>query len=119
MPRRHEDGTLIPVRCAIIWYADDSKLACFTDDEWRAAETDGVVLVQVLYDYVLKGKWLQEILHGFDYYWLRDGSYFTGNARHLPPGTPPELVKRGKQVLDRQFHVVFHNAAHEGVLAKL
>jgi hypothetical protein len=115
-PRATEDGTKLPVRGAVVWYADGSKLQV-TPDTWADAPSDGIVLVQVFYDHVdARGRWIQDVLHRFDYYWEHEGYFYVGRGYQVTPGTPSHKLKNGAAVTDKRF-VEMYNEASKGVLA--
>lgn len=102
------------IKRVVVRYADGTRAFCDSPAEWEQSSDHGVVLVQVLYDKTRKGKYLQELLAGHDYYWERDSEYFGGSAKVMPTDVPEQSIKHGVWVRDPEFQRLY-NEACEGV----
>jgi len=104
----------VPFDRFVVWYSDEMREEGVTTDDWRACRSDGVVLVQLLYHKAHKGKHVQQVLAGHDYYWRHHGHFHAGNATRMPDNVNEKDLKSGKFVADDVYHRMY-NAACEGV----
>ena len=107
-------GVPIPVIRVIVYYADGSKGVALTPEEWAKLPSENVQVVQVLYRYLHKRKYLQDVIAGENYYWFYAGHYYGGNAGDIPQGI--NHVKLGSWVSDEQY-LKLYNEALEGIMA--
>lgn len=108
---------LTPLRL-IVWYSDGTKRGCeATPNAWAGLPWADVQIVQILYDRIYNGKYLQELLALGDYYWWHpETGWACGRARELPADTESQHIKAGR-LIDRQVFIAMYNEACEGVPA--
>ena len=112
--RTLNDGTPIPFLRGIVWYTDGSKQTFSNVGEFEHLPERNVVLLQLLYNKPHKGKWMQEVLRGYDYYFEYRGDYHNRNARDIPKEVPETRIKYGATVDDPVFQSMY-NQACDGV----
>jgi hypothetical protein len=112
---RAQDGERIPILRVEVWYADGSRSSAVSSAKWRRLP-DGVVLAIVLYDLVRRGKYLQDVLAGHEWYWWHGGRVDNTRAGDIPRDCAPSAIKKGAQVPDEVFTCLY-NEACEGVSA--
>jgi hypothetical protein len=104
----------VPILRVEVWY-DGSKRTVQTIEEWRDLP-DGIVLAQVLYDFSRKGKYLQDVLAGYDWYWWHGDKIDCTRATDVPATCRASEIKSGALVSDSGF-LRAYNEACEGVSA--
>ena len=105
----------LPVAGLILWYADGAcRRIAPTVEAWSEAPDEGVQIAQVLYAYEYKGKHLQDVLAGFDFFWWHAGVYANTRAPDVPADCPNNCVKQGRTIQREEF-IKLYNEAHEGV----
>jgi hypothetical protein len=111
---RAQGGERVPILRVEVWYADGSRRAAADFSSWCELPDD-VVLVQVLYAYVYKDKYLQDVLAGHDWFWWHGDRIDNTRAGDVPRGCYSSALKRGVQVPDDTYLRIY-NEASEGVI---
>ena len=113
---------LSPLRI-VVWYSDGHTGTCdATASAWAALPSAGVQIVQVLYNFNYKGKYLQDLLSSGDYYWYHSSvppdnvlGWECGSAGQIPLDTVAANIKQGEAIAVETF-VSMYNSASTGVV---